>query len=1227
MNILKKIYHTFTSKGAWILFPTFLIGMFMPITASVQALSNCDIAYSESNFTLGGTATQSSNTILLTPAQGNRFGAIWNKSRVNLSSDFCVTADVYLGNNNAGADGIAFVIQPNSVAAGSNGGGLGYAGINPSFAVEYDTYQNGGELSNDHVALMINGDTSNHSAWGVSAVDVGDIEDGQWRKTKVYWDSALDKVSVWLDRNADGDLDDAGEILFDAVLANIEANFSSEVYWGFTAATGGAVNVQQVRNITYTGVARVNTPPAIATPPTLGGSVVRGVATNIPFVLSDDGTTQAQWSFTKASSNETVVPLSAISVAMSDATNGVITVTASTAGSSNITVTALDADGSSTPMIFTVTATAPSLEVTSLLDDGSSGTLRWAITQANANSGGIYDSIIFGVQGTITLTSDFPAITQGLVITGTGVDTTIIDGDNAYRVISNNGNRTIILQNMTLKQGKNASGGLVSTNYGTFTVDTVKFTANVNSAWFQTNATVTTFTNCTFTYNYSGIGSDYGSYPSGLSLIDTDYQNRIYVYNSLFTNNTYGISTERFVQINNTQFSNNTNAASLRGLSRSQVSSSVFTSNTVGLRFYSLIPTSWTPIANNQMVSGNSFNGNTTAIEFDNRWNNNTYIYNGVRSNAFSTSSGNTFGAITANTANYSGTGYVSSGDIITVETTTTTSTTTTSTLPTPIVQIVVPIEVPSVTTAPSLVVTEPVVIVPTGTTLPPPVTEPTLTTSPVTTLVPTLETDTTLITETTLILLPVIPDGTIAKPTSPNTTVKITETTAVKTTETTVVVPLKVKTVTNDILDTNATSEEVDKALDKVLDSNFTDTQLTQVIDSVFSDITNTQQVTALVADFLEKDLSTKELTTVMEAVFNEDATVGQMSAVVDDLLEQDLSIKELTAVFDAAFDDDLSDKETIDLIVDVLKDGLDAETLGAALGAVFDKEVSTEVLVQTFTAVLGNELNEESIGIIVEVLESNTITAQQVSQVVTLVIQQEGGIPSDQATELATSAKVLESVDGAQATEVFSALVVSQVSSENGLAIVNAIEEAPKEVKESFEEEINIFTGVFDTYTSIGSTVDTGSRRTLIAATTAVATIATAVSTGGGSGGSTGGSGGGSGGSGGTNTEGRSKKEEESEEPAGEIAGPGDDEDSNFTKNSIFKYYTKEGIEMRKFDWLGFAKKLWDITAGLAFTFAGSVVVYYTLSGTTQTIALVSTVTACVVHYTHQILKNDED
>ena len=141
----------------------FLFLSIFGFSAPVRAVSNCDTAYSASNFTLGGVASDSSGTVTLTPNANTQFGAIWNKSRVDLSSDFCVIADVYLGNNDYGADGLAFVMQPNSVAAGVHGGGLGYAGITPSFAVEYDTYYNGGDLYNDHVGLMKNGNV--RSQW------------------------------------------------------------------------------------------------------------------------------------------------------------------------------------------------------------------------------------------------------------------------------------------------------------------------------------------------------------------------------------------------------------------------------------------------------------------------------------------------------------------------------------------------------------------------------------------------------------------------------------------------------------------------------------------------------------------------------------------------------------------------------------------------------------------------------------------------------------------------------------------------------------------------------------------------------------------------------------------------------------------------------------------------------------------------------------------------------
>jgi len=215
------------------------------------------------------------------------------------------------------------------------------------------------------------------------------------------------------------------------------------------------------------------------------------------------------------------------------------------------------------------------------------------------------------------------------------------------------------------------------------------------------------------------------------------------------------------------------------------------------------------------------------------------------------------------------------------------------------------------------------------------------------------------------------------------------------------------------------------------------------------------------------------------------ENATVEELLSNVDNLLEQELSNEELKAVFDAVFNDNLSDEETIELAQEVLKGELDAEEFGTVLDAIFDKVVTDEVLIETFTAVLETKLDAEKFEAIVNVLESEVISKKQVAEVVTLIIEQEGGVNAEQATELATSSKVLESIDGEQATEVFDAVVASEVSPEDGAAIVEAVQNAPEEVKEAFEEEINVFEGVFDGYVPIGSSISVGARRAVIAAT----------------------------------------------------------------------------------------------------------------------------------------------
>jgi hypothetical protein len=953
----------------------------------------------------------------------------------------------------------------------------------------------------------------------------------------------------------------------------------------------------------------------------------------------------------------------------------------------------------STTTTTTTTTTAPpvqtSLMVTSLDDTTSSGTLRWAITQANATAGGIYDAITFDIDGTITLTSALPQVTQNLTVTGNGRTQTIIDGNNLYRPFNIASTKSLTISNMTLKQGQATNGGLIFNGSGTLSATNIRFTGmSGGSAVFNNNnGSVSTLTNTTFDYLNIGIAGDYGSTPSALSLTDSDYTNRTYVYDSVFSNNYYGISGQRFFKINNTQFSNNTYGALLAGLNRQQVTNSTFTSNGTGVYFSSWIPTSWTPGAGNQMVSGNTFNGNTTAILFANNWNNGSSVYNGVSSNSFSTASGNTFGVTALNTTNFSGSGYVESNNTITAAylnavTNLTavanadgsvdldwdasaasncviygysvsfydltviggaqsggwgvwTNQGTNYSLSTgmfsgsnpvttgygpvrfgikamtagcagvgtgsctygPEVTIDATVLDPTPVTTTTSTTVAPVVVTPPGDTTvplpqyPEPETESTTVPLPVETGTG-IELPTETIpeysepigidpteNETVVIIIP--PDDytvTDIEDNEPITTAILDN--ILENTFTTDIEADEVGAVLDTLLGAELTNAQFDnvieavftedvsadvftEALTTMLGADITSAQLTAVLDSAFSEDTSAENMVSALVSIFDGPLSSGDLDTVMAAVFDEDISVADTMTVLGDLLETNLSMSETEAIFDSVFDSDLSDAETIELIVDVLADEITSELLNTVLGAVFDEEVSDEVLIETFTAVLGNELDAESVGVIVDVLESETITNSQVSQVVDLIVNQEGGVSGEQATELATSSKVLESINSQQATEVFDAIVVAEVSEEAGAAIAEALIDAAVEVKEAFEEEINVFDGVFDTYVATGSQVDVGTRRSLVAASAAAAALTTAGAAGAATGGSSGGgnSGGGSGngngnggGSGNTGSESNraARKEDDAEqEAAGEIAGGEDDEEKDkFTRNSIYKY-----------------------------------------------------------------------
>ena len=100
------------------------------------------------------------------------------------------------------------------------------------------------------------------------------------------------------------------------------------------------------------------------------------------------------------------------------------------------------------------------------------------------------------------------------------------------------------------------------------------------------------------------------------------------------------------------------------------------------------------------------------------------------------------------------------------------------------------------------------------------------------------------------------------------------------------------------------------------------------------------------------------------------------------------------------------------------------------------------------------------------------------------------ETGLNEQEATLLATNPDVLAVVTQEEAVAIFDAIDLSELSEVEALALVDAVQDASAEVREAFEDEIDIFAGSSDTYVPLGSSVPINTRRVIIASAALVIT-----------------------------------------------------------------------------------------------------------------------------------------
>lgn len=233
-------------------------------------------------YTVNGNATSTGTCTTLTPNTTNQRGCVWDvNSTLNFNFSFTYDFTVNLGSSDAGADGMAFVIQNDSkgrCACGTAGGALGAGGISNSLIVEIDTYLNyedrddfntnyigcSGTEDPDHLDLWYNGNVNpdldancNTTAAGERPVTttavrlqnpVGtdyNIENGNNHILRISW--ATGSPGTFTAKILNTALSTTyGTIT--TTLNPMSAFGTNTPYFGFTASTGGLSNQQTICN-------------------------------------------------------------------------------------------------------------------------------------------------------------------------------------------------------------------------------------------------------------------------------------------------------------------------------------------------------------------------------------------------------------------------------------------------------------------------------------------------------------------------------------------------------------------------------------------------------------------------------------------------------------------------------------------------------------------------------------------------------------------------------------------------------------------------------------------------------------------------------------------------------------------------------------------------------------------------------------------------------------------
>lgn len=182
--------------------------------------------------------------VQLTSEANFQAGQLWSTGKVDFDENFVLTYQAFYGNGTQpnGADGIATVFHndPRGVlATGNSGQGMGADGIQNGVVLEVDTFKNGDEDPvGDHGEIWRSAQGTVNGRLSTPIEFATDLEDNEWHTVTIVWDATAQNLSYTVDGILAGSY--TGDLVNDVFGA-------SQVYFGYTASTGGTFNDQRIR--------------------------------------------------------------------------------------------------------------------------------------------------------------------------------------------------------------------------------------------------------------------------------------------------------------------------------------------------------------------------------------------------------------------------------------------------------------------------------------------------------------------------------------------------------------------------------------------------------------------------------------------------------------------------------------------------------------------------------------------------------------------------------------------------------------------------------------------------------------------------------------------------------------------------------------------------------------------------------------------------------------------